>query len=267
MNELERLLDIDMAAESGRICQFIRKIVAESGSNGVVLGMSGGVDSALVAALAVKALGPEKVFGVMLPLHFTPSKDTADAIAQAKGLGIRYTEVPIDGITQCFFTSLKTDMDDPKAKIAIGNIRARVRMILLYYFANIRNCMVIGTGDKSEDLIGFFTKHGDGGVDFLPIAHLYKTQVRKMAEFLGVAHDVAYKPASPQLHPGHKATDEIPIGYEQMDPVLVGLFDKKMKPEEVSKATGVPMDTINLILKKNKTSLHKRKYPAMVVEW
>jgi NAD+ synthase len=267
MVDLKAGLAIDLKAESGRICEFIQKTVDGSASPGVVLGMSGGVDSALVAALCVKALGPSRVFGVMLPLSFTPGKDTLDAIAQAKSLGIEYTQVPIDGITGCFFKELKTDLDDAKAKIAVGNVRSRTRMILLYYFANLRNSLVVGTGDKSEDLIGFFTKYGDGGVDFLPIAHLYKTQVRRMAEHLGVPHDVAYKPSSPQLHPGHKATDEIPLGYEEMDPVLVGLFDKKMKPDDVAKATGVPMDTINLILKKYKASGHKRKYPPMVVEW
>lgn len=267
MSELEQLLKIDLKKESSRIIEFIQKIVKESGTNGVVVGMSGGVDSALVAALCVKALGPKKVFGVMLPLNFTPGKDTEDALRQAKQLGIENTLIPIDSVTQCLFRELRTDVDAPANRIAVSNIRSRARMIVLYYFANQRDALVAGTGDKSEDIIGFFTKYGDGGVDFLPISHLYKTQVREMARYLGVPEEIASKPSSPQLYPGHKATDEIPLSYEEMDPVLVGLIDKRMKPEDVAAATGVSIDTINKIVKKIKTSEHKRKYPPMVTSW
>jgi NAD+ synthase len=203
----------------------------------------------------------------MLPLSFTPGKDTEDAIRHAKQMGIEYKLVPIEKITQGFFSDLRTNMNDQKNRIAISNVRARTRMVVLYYFANIKNSLVAGTGDKSEDMIGFFTKYGDGGVDFLPISHLYKTQVREMARYLGVPEEIASKPASPQLYPGHKATDELPLSYEEMDPVLVGLVDKKMEVEDVAAATGVSIDTINTIIRKMETSEHKRNYPPMVVGW
>jgi len=264
MNKLEKLLEIDLEKESNRIIKFIREIITETKSNGIVVGISGGVDSALVTVLCVKAIGPEKVFGVMLPLDFTPKQDLDDAIALAKQLNIQFQILPIDSIAKSFFENLNLNMNDPSYKLAMANIRARIRMIILYYFANLKNALVVGTGDKSEILIGFFTKYGDGGVDFLPIAHLYKTQVRKMAEFLGVPSHIAYKPASPQLYPGHLATDEIPIGYEKMDPVLVGLVDKKMKPDKVSKITDVSIEIINKIISKIKNSEHKRKYPKMI---
>src|SRR5207245_3737820 len=99
-----------------------------------------------------------------------------------------------------------------------------MRMSSLYFVANLRNLLVPGTGDRSEDLIGFFTKYGDGGVDFLPIAHLYKTQVRTLGERLGVPSSIVTKPASPQLWPGHKATDEIPADYNILNIVLYYLF-------------------------------------------
>jgi NAD+ synthase len=267
MVDLRKALEIDLEKESKKIVEFIRKIVKDAGVGGVVVGMSGGVDSALTAALCVRALGPENVFGLMLPLSFTPSQDTDHAVKHAKQMEVRYEIVPIDMITRSFFKELKANMKDQRSKVAIGNVRARTRMVVLYYYANLHNALVAGTGDKSEDLIGFFTKYGDGGVDFLPISHLYKTQVRDMARYLEVPEEIAGKPASPQLHPGHQATDEIPIGYEEMDPILVGLVDKNMEPEDVAAATGVSIDTVNLIVKKMKTSEHKRKYPPMVVEW
>jgi NAD+ synthase len=137
-------------------------------------------------------------------------------------------------------------------------------MVLLYYFANSRNFLVAGTGDRSEILIGFFTKYGDGGTDFLPIAHLYKTQVRRLAEYLGVPRRVAYKPSSPHLYPHHLARDEIPLDYAQLDPVLVGLFDHGLAPAEVSRATAVPLPLVTETLRRYDATGHKRAFPPAV---
>jgi NAD+ synthase len=116
------------------------------------------------------------------------------------------------------------------SKIAEANVKARARMMICYFFANSFNMPVAGTGDRSEDLIGYFTKHGDGGVNFLPIAHLYNTQVRALGAHLGLPERIVTKPSSPQLWPGHLATDEIPLGYEKLDLVLHLLFDLKPPP-------------------------------------
>jgi len=110
------------------------------------------------------------------------------------------------------------------------------------------------------------TKHGDGAADFFPIRHLYKTQVRELAKYLGVPEKIAHKPSSPQLYPGHRATDEIPTGYEELDPILVGLFDKKLPPEEVSRLTGTPQKVIEEVLRRFKTSQHKRTHPPWISE-
>ena len=140
-------------------------------------------------------------------------------------------------------------------------------MIVLYYYANLHHYLVAGTGDKSEDLIGFFTKYGDGAADFFLINHLYKTQVRILAEYLGVSRRMAHKPSSPQLYPGHKATDEIPVDYDTLDLILVGLFEKKMKIDEVSRVTHTPLETVKQIWARFKASHHKRTYPPMVKPW
>src|SRR2546430_12135119 len=107
-------------------------------------------------------------------------------------------------------------------------------MVSLYYLANAKNLLVAGTGDRSEDLIGYFTKYGDGGVDFLPIAHLYKTQVKILGLHLGLPSQILNKPSSPNLWEGHKATDEIPLDYNILDLALVSLFDLKMQPKEAA---------------------------------
>lgn len=249
------------------ICNFMRKTVEEAKANGVVVGLSGGVDSSLIAALSVRALGKDKVLGVLMPTSFTPKEDVEDAGELAKQLEIRTEFVSIQGISEAFFKELNVDQKDSKQRMPMANVRARVRMIILYYYANLNNYLVVGTGDRSEDLIGFFTKYGDGGVDFLPICHLYKTQVRELAKYLGVPEKVAYKPSSPQLYPGHKATDEIPIGYEKLDPILIGLFDYKLKPEEVSRITGSAIEVVKEALRRFNMSKHKRSYPPMMREW
>lgn len=258
-------LDFKEAAEE--TCSFIKKIVSGAGAGGVVVGLSGGVDSSLVATLCVRALGKDKVLGVLMPVSFTPSQDMEDARELAKWLEIRTEFVNVQPISEAFFKELAIDQKGLKQRMPMANIRARIRMIVLYYYANANNYLVVGTGDRSEDLIGFFTKYGDGGVDFLPISHLYKTHVRELAKYLGIPDKVAYKPSSPQLYPCHKATDEIPIDYEILDLILVGLFDYKLTPEQVSQITKVPIDVTKETIHRYDISKHKRAYPAMLKEW
>ncbi len=258
------LFKLNLEETTNEIIEFIRKIVKNANASGVVLGLSGGVDSSLVAALCVRALGKEKVLGVIMPTEFTPPQDIEDARDLAELLGIRTELVNIHDIEEAFFRGLHCVQKDPKHKIPMANIRARIRMVILYYYANLNNYLAAGTGDRSEALIGYFTKYGDGAADFLPIRHLYKSQVRELARHLGVPERIACKPSSPQLYPGHKVTDEIPLAYEKLDPVLVGLFDLKLPPKEVSRRTGVPLKVINEVLRRFTASKHKREYPPAV---
>ena len=122
--------------------------------------------------------------------------------------------------------------------------------------------MVVGTCDKSEFLLGFFTKYGDGGADLEPISHLYKTQVKLLAEYLGIPSKIVYKPSSPQLYPGHKIIDELPLDYEILDPLLVALFDYKTNVEDASKITGIPVKIVRDVIDRFNSSLHKRVVPV-----
>jgi NAD+ synthase len=260
------VLRLDFERTTNEIVEFIRKTVKDADAAGVVVGLSGGVDSSLVATLCVRALGENRVLGVIMPMVFTPVQDIDDAKELAGWLGIRTEIVNIQDISEAFSRELGIDQNDLKQRIPMANIRARIRMVTLYYYANLHNYLVAGTGDRSERLIGYFTKYGDGGVDFSPIGHLYKTQVRELARHLGIPDKIAYKPSSPQLYPGHKATDEIPIGYEELDPVLVGLFDRKLPPREVSQLTGVSLKVVEEVLRRFEGSKHKRTSPPMVRE-
>jgi len=140
-------------------------------------------------------------------------------------------------------------------------------MTSLYFIANARNFLVAGTGDRSEDLIGYFTKYGDGGVDFLPIAHLYKTQVKALGGHLGLPSQILNKPSSPNLWDGHKATDEIPMDYDLLDLALVSLFDLKMQPREAAGVLGIDVEKVEEIIRLSNASAHKRTYPPMVRSW
>lgn len=246
---------------------FIRETVKGANAAGVVVGLSGGVDSSVTATLSVRALGNNRVLGLLMPLEFTPSQDTDDAKELADWLGIRTEFVDIQGVCEAFFEKLNCDVDNPDQRIPMANVRARVRMIILYYYANLNNYLVVGTGDRSEGLIGYFTKYGDGGVDFEPIAHLYKTQVRELAKHLGVPEKIASKPSSPQLYPGHKATDEIPLDYEKLDPILTALFDDELSPIQTSQKTDTPIELVNQVLTRYNKSKHKRETPPMLKEW
>ncbi len=257
-------LKFDPETTLNEILQFIKKIVNDSKASGVVVGLSGGVDSTLTAVLSVHALGKEKVLGVLMPTSFTPKEDITDAIELARLLGIRTERVNIDGVCRSFIKALQVKEDSSRLKIPIANIRARIRMAILYFFANANNMLVAGTGDRSEALIGFYTKHGDGAADFFPIKHLYKTQVKELAKYLEVPEKIVLKPSSPQLYPGHKLSDEVPLNYDKLDPILFGLFDQKFSPEKVSELTDVPLEIVMEIVKRNKKSEHKRRLPPAI---
>jgi len=255
---------IEFEKTVNEITNFIRNKVEKAGASGVVVGLSGGIDSSLTATLCVKALGNSRVLGVIMPASFTPKEDVEDAFELANKLGIKTKFINIDSICEAFIKALEIDPNDPKVKIPLANIRARTRMIILYFYANLYNYLVVGTSDKSEYLIGYFTKHGDGAADFFPILHLFKTQVRELASYLGLPERIVKKPSSPQLYPGHKLTDEIPADYSIIDPILVGLFEENLSVEKVSERLGVPLEIVNDILHRHLKTSHKRASPPSI---
>jgi NAD+ synthase len=264
-SEVQKRLTLDPTREVARIVEFIRNQFKSSGSTGIVVGLSGGIDSAVTASLCARAVGPQRVTGVYLFEEKNRGGiDAKHAALIADQLDIRTLDFTLDPTIKSFSDNFPLKTED---RVARGNLKARLRMTSLYYTANTENLLVAGTGDRSEDLIGYFTKYGDGGVDFLPIAHLYKSQVRQLGTFLNIPREIVEKPSSPNLWEGHRATDEIPLDYTELDNALVCLFDLKMGPEETAKELGIDLVKVREVLSRFHVSGHKRAYPPMIGGW
>ncbi|MCS7126585.1 MAG: NAD+ synthase [Aigarchaeota archaeon] len=256
-------LKIDFDKVIDDVVEFIQETVRDKD---VLIGLSGGLDSSVTAVLLVKALNPKKVHGLIMPTSFTPTEDVEDAKWLAEYLKIDYKLIQIDSIVKSYAESVELSLDDPKYKMSFGNLRARIRMSLLYFYANITDGLVAGTGDKSEILIGYYTKYGDGGVDFLPIAHLYKTQLRELGAYLGLPKRIYSKPAAPRLYPGHVAIDEIPVDYSKLDLLLYNIFDRGLGIVEASERAGLPVDIAVWVSKRYHSTEHKRKMPPSLLK-
>jgi len=241
------------------VTSFIRHHLTESGARGIVLGMSGGVDSSLVAALCVRAVGAGKVVGDWSGEGAAKGADFRDAADWAKDLGIELRTHDIAPLVSAFQRPLKI----PKGgRVARGNLKARIRMIVLYAIANTENRIVMGTGNKSEIACGYFTKFGDSGVDFLPIGDLYKTQVREMAAFLGVPKRIVEKVPTAGLWKGQTDEGDLGIRYGDLDRVLLGI-EIHLSPEEIATQTGVPIKKVHHVERLVAASVHKRKPPLI----
>jgi len=225
------------------IVSWIKKQVKEAKSKGIVLGLSGGIDSSVVAFLAKEAVGKHKVLGLFMPCHSLP-QDLQDAKLVAKKLGIPTKTVDLSGI----YDNL-TKLLPQAGNLAQHNLKPRLRMLILYYFANKLNYLVSGTGNKSELMVGYFTKYGDGGVDILPIADLLKCDVVKLAKELGVPESIILKPPTAGLWQGQTDESEMGITYAQLDAIL-GSGHKK-----IHGFPKVKVDKVNSMIKRSE---HKR---------
>ncbi|WP_342765323.1 NAD+ synthase [uncultured Methanobrevibacter sp.] len=256
---MSEIPDIDLEKTKTDIVDFIKSKVSESKTNGIVVGLSGGIDSTLTAYLACEAVGSENVFGIVLPSSTTPAEDTVHGAEIAKKLGIDYRQIAIDGILNEFL--LKTQLEEND--LAIGNLKARIRMSIIYYFANHKNYLVSGTGNKSEILIGYFTKHGDGACDMEPIGDLYKSEVFKLGEYMGLPEEIVTKPPRAGLWKGQTDEAEIGMGYDLLDQILYLYADKDMKNTEIADKLNISVDDVDMIITKVIRSEHKSKVPEI----
>nr|WP_210433949.1 NAD+ synthase [Acidianus brierleyi] len=255
---LIKILNIDYKTISDYIVERLREYLEESGKSGMILGLSGGIDSSVVAYLVSRAT--ENFYILLMPSNSTPKEDVEDSydvISNIKAES-KFKVINIDGITKNF-----SDNIDTSDKLIIGNIKARIRMILLYAYAQKFNYLVVGTGDKSELLLGYFTKYGDGGVDILPIGDLYKTQVKELGKMLGVPERIVKKPSSPALWEGQTAEGELGISYDIADAILYLRYEELKSIDDVAKELDISKDVIIKIDKMVKTSQHKRLPPEI----
>ena len=231
---------------------FLKEQMEKTNAKGLILGLSGGIDSAVLAYLCKRQL-KEKTLAIIMPdTEITPNYETEDALKMIALTGIEYKLIDIKPIVKEY--SMYLEPND----WAKGNLRARVRTNILYYYANAKNYLVLGSSDKSEHLIGYFTKFGDGAADIVPIISLYKLQVRKIAEFLGVPKNVIEKKSSAHLWKEHEAEKEIGVSYEEIDSILYCLFNKKLTVEDTINKTQIEKSIVDKVYSLYLNSEHKR---------
>ncbi len=205
-----------MRKEIERIKYFIKTIVESANAEGVVLGLSGGLDSAVIAVLAKKALGSKNVYCVYLPETIHSNDFDKEHIEKlCKKFDLTYESYEIGSMVELYKKKIPITN-----KLRLGNVKARIRMNMLYAISARKKCLVIGTGNKSEISIGYFTKWGDGAVDFEPIGHLYKTEVFELAKVLDIPNEIIDKPPSAGLWDGQTDEGELGITYEDLDKAL-----------------------------------------------
>ena len=260
--EIDLSLD-DPIATSNVIAQFIRDHVRNAGRERAIVALSGGIDSAVTAALAVEALGPDSVVVHTLPDgQITPKDDIEDAGRVAEALGIRCREISIHDPLESMELALK-EAGLTGDREAWGNTKARLRMIVNYFVAHFENGLVLGTGNRSEILIGYYTKYGDAGVDLLPMARLYKSQVRHLARHFQLPDRVIDKAPSAGLWEGQTDEGELGMPYETLDRVLVCLREREMSTAETADALKLDSAKVTRIAEMIRTSAHKRAMPPM----
>jgi len=242
------ILDLDWSTVETKVKLFIKDYVEKSQAKGIVLGLSGGVD-----------IGGDKIFGLLLPEQETYNiKDVEHAKLVAEKFGFKTETIDITPTLETFYNSIP--IFEPTENLCKGNIKARTRMIYWYYYANRLDMLVCGSSNKSETMIGYFTKWGDVAADISPLMDLYKTQIRKLAHHIGMPKEIVIKPASPALWPGQLAEKELGIKYETLDLILYGL-EHFMKTEEIAQQLGVKQELVNKIKLRWLHMEHKRRMP------
>jgi len=245
------------------LIDWIRKKVNDAGCQGAIIGLSGGIDSSVTSLLCQKAF-PENTLGIIMPCLSNP-EDKVDAVKHAERFGINYKEIDLDSLYQKFLQTI--DSSDPdinleevindqnlaaaenNIKLALANMKPRLRMTLLYYYANLNNYLVVGTDNRSELKLGYFTKYGDGGIDIAPLGNLVKLEVRGLARKMKIDQKIITKKPSAGLWNGQNDKDEIGLSYREIDYYIV---DGKANAETAAK-----------IEKMAASNQHKLELPAI----
>jgi NAD+ synthase len=293
-NKNESVLSINCVESISKIEGFIKDKVESLNRKGVALGLSGGLDSTVVAYLAVRSLGNQKVFGLFLPERDSSPESEKDAILVADKLGMKLevksltislknlgaystpaaktmksklsTRLLQQALSKVlgrslFLENLKGSSNNLMNQvIAFYRIKHRMRMVALYQFAESHNLAVLGCANKTERMTGFFVRYGDDSADILPIVHLYKTQVQQLGEYLGIPERIQEKAPTPDLFPGLTDEELMGIKYKELDPILHYL-DKNVPPEEISQLLSLPLEKVEYVQQIIKFSTHLRETP------
>jgi len=299
-DNINNILDIDLKSSTEKIKDFIRGYAAKLKKDGAVVGLSGGLDSAVVLKLCSEAIGNENVLVVILPEKDSDSKNIKDAVRLAGELKIRYISKKITLIlsligiyrmyppsflfkksfVEKYITRKRKSISERLSKdlyvsnltggsnkelcrgIAYYRIKNRLRSALLFYYAELNNYLLVGCSNKSEWMTGYFVKYGDGIADIMPIISFYKTQVFAAADYLGLPDYIISKAPSPDILPGIIDEDMMGISYRKLDIILYGL-EKKYSIGKIARIYGVTYDEIKRVIEIKEKSEYLREWPVM----
>ncbi|MFH1328150.1 MAG: NAD+ synthase [Candidatus Bathyarchaeota archaeon] len=256
------ILKINPEKTANKITLLLRKYVESARASGVVLGMSGGVDSSVAAILSLRALGKDQVIGISIPeMETLEPEDIEDASKLAQRFKFKFSEVDISETINVISKLLP--VFDPSDNVAKGNLKSRIRMLTLYYFANRLRCIVVGTTNKSELLTGYFTKYGDGSSDIAPLGNLYKTQVYQLASYLKIPKKIILKRPSAGLWRSQYDEDEFEMKYKDLDLILYGL-ENNFSDEEIADQLKVSKKNVKNVRRRLTLNKHKRFGPILL---
>ena len=251
----------DLLIEEQSILKFIRDYTAQAGYTQVVVGVSGGLDSAVVATLAVKALGSQNVKGLILPYKTSSKENVIDAKGLSEQLGIIHKIIEISSIVDSYFDNVAPSANTMRR----GNYMARIRMTVLYDHSASIPALVIGTGNKSELLTGYTTQYGDNACAFEPIGHLYKTEVRLLAHQIGVPKPIIEKKPTADLWYGQTDEGELGMSYDMLDDILRKLIDEKIECDQLIDR-GYNPTSVKRVCALFRNSSFKRSLPPIIGE-
>lgn len=239
---------------------FIKVRVSESGAKGVVIGISGGIDSAVVATIVTRALGVENICPLFLPSETTPSDDFEDVQKLCSQLKLNLKVINIQKLIEIFSETIQEQ--EESSSLEWMNLKPRFRQAVWYFYANKLNYLVCGAGNKSEIMIGYYTKFGDGAVDLLPIGDVYKTHVYQLGEYLKLPTRILQKVPSAGLSVGQTDEDEIGMPYSLLDSILFGL-ERFKTGIQIAQFHGIPVSQVKKVQSMLYNSEHKRRGPII----
>lgn len=245
---------VDIGKAEKEIVTFLQEELEEAGAEGYVVGVSGGIDSAVTVTLAVEAVGPDNVAALVMPGEPSTEENIKDAKDLCRRLQTGFYDLDIEPLVQQFAETVPFTPD----RIATGNLRVRTRMVLNYLVANQENLLALGTGNRTETLLGYFTKYGDGAADVKPLGDLYKTEVRALAEHLNLDRTFLEKPPTAGMWEGQTDEDELGVPYREADRILQLALDAGVDLEDVASDPEIEPEDVERVMELHIESDHKR---------
>ncbi|MFN0206280.1 MAG: NAD+ synthase [Planctomycetota bacterium] len=257
-----QLPPLEPAVVTEVLVRFLQGSIRKFGFRRGVLGVSGGIDSAVAAVLAAKALGPENILGLILPYKLSNPDSERLAVELCKQFNIPTEKIDITNMVDGYFSAAGISADRPADRLRAGNVMARARMIVVFDHSARDQALVIGTSDKTEMLLGYTTWYGDSASAVNPLGDLYKTQVYTLARYLGISKEICDRRPSPDLYPGQMAEEELGVIYDEADALLHDFVDRRLDERELL-AKGHRPELLKMVARRVQANQYKRRLPVV----